>query len=329
MYFTPQTLARIPDDARHNLNVLRRLYRNRWVRYALTVILLGLIVLKVEPSRLSSAAASARPAYLALALVLTVPFLCLKALRWRAMLDNASVHTTLGEAFLSLMGGMGLALLTPARLGELVRAAYIRDPQKVRIGGLVMIDKGFDVLVLAGLSVAGAWAILGPGIGGLLAVATILGLIAVYNPRPLHRALATVLPSHSFVHRLLGSIDALTPGPTTVYLLLTLASFAIVLLQFGLVLLSWRAWSFQVVLFTFPLVILTNILPVTIGGLGVREGVAVVLLAHFGVPAAEAALAAFLMFAINTALPGVVGGILLPAVSANGPAQPVQRADPP
>jgi hypothetical protein len=36
-------------------------------------------------------------------------------------------------------------------------------------------------------------------------------------------------------------------------------------------------------------------------------------MAHYGVSAADAALAAFLMFALNTALPGLVGALLLPA----------------
>jgi uncharacterized membrane protein YbhN (UPF0104 family) len=82
---------------------------------------------------------------------------------------------------------------------------------------------------------------------------------------------------------------------------------------------SWRSPSFDIVFLTFPLVILTNVLPLTVGGLGIREGAAAALLSHYGVPTAEAALAAFLMFAINTALPGLVGALLLPALPGRSP----------
>jgi hypothetical protein len=128
------------------------------------------------------------------------------------------------------------------------------------------------------------------------------------------------LPGRAALGRALESLEALSPRATTSYLVFTALSFAVVLVQFGLILLSWRAWSFDIVFLTFPLVILTNVLPITVGGLGVREGAAVLLLHHYGVSGAHAALAAFLMFFINTALPGFVGALLpAPTPRANVP----------
>jgi uncharacterized membrane protein YbhN (UPF0104 family) len=266
-----------------------------------------------------------------LALALTVPFLYLKSVRWYLMLRASGVEAGFGDATLSLIGGMGLALLTPARLGEIVRAAYLPDPRKWKIGGLVMLDKGFDVLVLAALSVVGAFALLGRPLGGLLAAGTLVGLLALYRPavvlRLLHRASAS-LPLRGKLESAWSSLECLSTGATSAFLALTLASFAVVLVQFGLLLGSWKTVSPEIVFFTFPLVILTNVLPVTIGGLGVREGAAALLLSHYGVPPAHAALAAFLMFAFNTALPGVAGAFLLPAVRIQ-PRPPAKSLDHP
>ncbi len=111
----------------------------------------------------------------------------------------------------------------------------------------------------------------------------------------------------------------MSPRVTTVFLALTVASFALVFLQFGVILLSWRSWSLDIVLLTFPLVILTNILPVTIGGLGLREGTAALLLAHYGVSSADAAVTALLSSTVNTYLPGLAGALLFP-LSAGRPA---------
>lgn len=294
---------------------LRRIYANPWSRYAITLVLLGVVLYKVRLDRVVQAAASARPQYVLCALLLTAPFLYLKALRWHLMLHAAGVSASFGEAARSLVGGMGIALITPARLGELVRAAYLRDPQKLKIAGLVMIDKGFDVLVLACLSIFGAWALLGAWAGVAFTALSGCGLVAVYRPQPVRRRLTHLprrTPLGSKLERVAGSLQSLNPASTSVYLALTLLSFVIVLVQFGVILLSWRSWSLDIVLLTFPLVILTNVLPITIGGLGVREAAAAALLGHYGVSQSHAVLAAFLMFALNTALPGILGALLLP-----------------
>jgi uncharacterized membrane protein YbhN (UPF0104 family) len=299
------------------VSTLTTLYRNRLVRLALTLLLAGIVIVKADPQRIGRAAASVRPMYLFLALALTLPFLALKSARWYLMLSEASIEVSTGEVVRSLLGGMGVALVTPARVGEVVRAAYIRDPQKIKIAGLVLLDKGFDVLVLCGLSVAGAWALLGPLAGAALACVTAIGLAVVYAPVPVHGALRRLsqrLPGEPFLNRLWSSLESLSPRGTTAYLVLTALSFGVVLLQFGIILLSWKTWSLDIVFLTFPLVILTNVLPVTIGGLGVREGAAALLLSHYNVSPAHAALAAFLMFAVNTALPGLVGVLVLPVV---------------
>jgi uncharacterized protein (TIRG00374 family) len=300
------------------VSTLLSLYRNRFVRLSLTLVLAAIVVIKVDPLRMARAASSVDPSYLALALALTVPFLALKAARWYLMLREASVEATTTEAVRSLLGGMGLALVTPARVGEVVRGAYIRDPQKLKIAGLVLLDKGFDVLVLCVLSVAGAWVLLGPLFGAALGCAALVGLIAVYTPRRFHQSLLNVsrrLPGEALLNRFWSSLESLSPRATTVYLLLTAFSFAIVLLQFGVILLSWKAWSLDIVFLTFPLVVLTNVLPLTVGGLGVREGAAALLLSNYHVSPAHAALAAFLMFVVNTALPGLVGVLVLPFVA--------------
>ncbi len=309
---------------------LRRLLRNPWVRYGLTLLLLAVVALKVHPQSLALAARSAQPVQIAAALALTVPFLYCKALRWHLMLQAASVEASFGEAFLSLIGGMGLALVTPARLGELVRVAYLRDPQKLKIGGLVMIDKGLDVLVLCGLAIPGAWSLLGPPAGLAFAAMTAAGLLLVYNPMRVHAALAGLTARTRQgvalrLQRIWTSLESLSARSTTVFLALTLLSFVVVLVQFGIILSDWRTPTLSLVLLTFPLVILTNVLPVTIGGLGVREGAAALLLAHYGVPAADAVLAALLMFTINTALPGVAGALLLPASIRSRPPRPVEE----
>lgn len=305
-------------------------FESRWVQYVLTAALLAAVVVKIQPQHLATAVSGARAQYLAVATILTFPFLYLKALRWHIMLLAAGIETVFWESALSMIGGMGLALITPARLGEVARAAYLRDSQKLKIGGLVMIDKGFDVIALAALSVAGGWRLLGPPVGLGLVCVTIAGLLVVYLPGPLRRVLlsaAARLPMHAKATAVVSSAESLTPRSTTVFLALTFASFAVIMAQFGLILLSWRPWSLDIVLLTFPLVILTNVLPITVGGLGVREGTAALLLSHYGVSAADAGLTALLSATVNTYIPGLVGAMLFPVARRGQKSSPVRSFD--
>jgi glycosyltransferase 2 family protein len=312
------------------VSALRQLLRNPWVRYGLTLLLLAVVALKVHPQSLASAAHSVEPASIAAALLLTVPFLYAKALRWYLMLRAASVEATFGEATLSLLGGMGLALVTPARLGELVRVAYLRDSQKLKIGGLVMIDKGLDVLVLCALSIPGAWALLGPLPGLAFVALTLFGLMIVFNPARVQGGLVRMTSRlrrgvAERLHRVFTSLESLSPRSTAVFLALTLLSFVVILVQYGIILSNWTTPTLSLVLLSIPLVILTNVLPLTVGGLGVREGAAALLLAHYGMHASDAVLAALISFTINTALPGVVGALLVPAAIRPQPARPAEE----
>ena len=89
---------------------------------------------------------------------------------------------------------------------------------------------------------------------------------------------------------------------------------AVLLLQGLLVLLN--AWLGDVVgihispvvwLFVWPLAKIAAILPVTQGGIGVREGALVILFQPFGVPAA-AAMATGLVFTSVVMMGGLIGG---------------------
>ncbi len=282
-------------------------------RIAATIILLAIVVYRSQPQHLAAAAGRLGILSLLVAAALTLPFLYLKALRWQVMLRYAGSETKFGEAAISLIGGMGLALITPARLGEVARVAFLRDTRKLRLSGLVLLDKLFDVLVLVILSIPGAWLLISPIFALILAIVGLAGLALTLAPQLLHglrNTLSRRVPLGGRTAEILGAIDGLSPGATLIYLGLTLGAFLVVILQFAIILHGARNVSPSAAFDTFPLVILTNILPLTIGGLGIREGAAILLLRHFHIAAALAAISAFAMFFLNTALPGLVGALI-------------------
>lgn len=293
--------------------LFKRVLSSVWLRYGVSALLILIIALKTDWAPLSHV--PLRLDNLLLAGLLTVPFILLKAARWYLLLRYGGLRATYGQALGSLVVGMSVALITPARLGELTRAAYIADPRKVRIGGLVMVDKLYDVIVLALLSVVGAWAWIGHWAGLALLAGGAVAAYIVVLPRhvaPLLALARLVRPLRARVERTVASLEGLSAGTALACLALTAVSFAIVLLQFWIILQAWRPTGFDVVANCFPLVVLTNAVPLTIAGFGLREGAAVLLLAHYGVPTAFAIAGAFLMFFLNTAVPGFVGAAVAP-----------------
>ena len=63
-------------------------------------------------------------------------------------------------------------------------------------------------------------------------------------------------------------------------------------------------------LWTFPVISMLSSLPVTVAGLGVREGAAILLLGFYGVPAADAVAASLLSLATSLVWAGVGGSLL-------------------
>lgn len=109
----------------------------------------------------------------------------------------------------------------------------------------------------------------------------------------------------------LGSVARLSPATLAQILALAIAAQlpgAVVFVALGRGLgldlsLAAMAWIRSVV-------VLFTVLPISIGGLGVREGVLVLVLSAYGVPSADALALSILVFATTILAPGLAGGVL-------------------
>jgi uncharacterized membrane protein YbhN (UPF0104 family) len=313
------------------MTVGARWFRSTWFRYGLTIVLLAGILWKIDPRQFWTTGRNVSLANLLFAATLTIPFLLLKALRWHLLLREGRCEATFRESFVSLLGGMGVALLTPARLGEVTRAAYLSEPRKLRVAALVMVDKVYDVIVLALLSIPGAALLVSPALAAGLSGFGMAGVYLALRPRDLRTVfrVASGLPLYDKIDRVLAGFAEFRGSVGLRCLLYTLGSFVVVLAQYWIILRAWNVGGLDVVVYCFPLVVLTNAVPLTVAGLGVREGTAILLLKHYGIAGSIAGASAFLMFFLNTAMPGLVGAAITPFFRPGTPNQAdatVQRA---
>jgi hypothetical protein len=188
-----------------------------------------------------------------------------------------------------------------------------------------MVDKVYDVIVLALLSVAGAALLVSPLLALGLALFGAAGVYLALRPRDLRTFYAPIgrrLPLYAKIDRVLAGFAEFPAAVGALCLLYTLGSFAVVLLQYWIILRAWTDAGMNVVTFCFPMVVLTNVVPLTVAGLGTREAAAFLLLNHYHIAKAVAVTSAFLMFFMNTALPGLVGFAVAPFFRKQTPQEP-------
>jgi uncharacterized membrane protein YbhN (UPF0104 family) len=294
------------------------------LRLVLTVLTLAMLgwYLHSRP-RMDLAEFDLRWDRLALAGLCMFPLLWLRASKWRLLLLTRAPDSTLGQALRSYLGSMALALVTPGRVGELSRGLYL--PHKAVQGwkgaALVLLDSWLDFLAVV------FWAVLGfASLWGPRGMAWGLVLAAVLAPVPLWLRLGP--PVLSLLPSRFGFRDwaaRCLPAPGDVSGRNLVAAGLLGLLAYGLewlqILLLLQAFipleaEFWRVAGVMAVVALANTVQVTLAGLGVREGLAMALLATLGIGEEPALMAAFLQSALILFLPAFAGLAVKPAAMA-------------
>ena len=301
------------------------------IRIAVAAIALVLLASRVDLAEVRAALVTTSPRTIGLATAVSFTANLAVAFRLRVLLAAQDVPArtrqtlaiNLAAYFYNLflpIGGVGVAALRLQRLSQRTRGRYtaaltamvcdrlaaiaavgfvglvcwFADPHAKPVGGLLVLLGGLTAI---GLLVApravpvqvrhfvrelrtggsGTW-----WSAALLRLSTALGSVARLSPA----ALASIFGI---------SILAQLPG---------IVVFAVLGQGLGLpVSLVAMGWIRSVV-------VLITVIPLSIGGLGVREGALVFTLAAFGVPAHDALALSILIFATTILAPGLAGGIL-------------------
>ena len=216
--------------------------------------------------------------------------------KWRLMVNTAGAGLTYLQAALCYFAGLFGSLFLPSLIGgDLIRAALAMRYGKTKAGVLIgsFIDRIIDFSGLALLAVVGA--LLVPGalhpesrraffwlgaaavVGAILAAATVVLMpIHRFSFRMRRRVVRLRRATQSMARRPGAAAAALAISVTAQ---LCFIGLAIVLAEACGLHLRFRAW-----LFAWPLAKISAAIPITQGGIGVREAALAGLLAPFGAP---------------------------------------------
>lgn len=294
------------------------------LKSAVTIVVVAVLVTRLDLGEVAGLLAGVRPGPLVMAVALLAGSHMVVALVWRYLLDGVGVTTSaerairlyyaglfLNNFFLGSVGGDSYrvyGLYRETGSGRATLAATLLE----RIVGLVAL------FLLGAVAIAFRYQTLPATYRLLLLLLTgggaLLGLAIILTPG-LVEALASPLirlTRGRLRERIEGVLDAMRrggrPGPIAMAVVVALAAQAIRI---------WTHWwcasalGIQVaaadLFVAIPLVAVAAGLPISVGGLGVREGSGVLLLAPLGIAEPEAVAMEFLAYLVGVTT-SLIGG---------------------
>lgn len=309
-------------------------------RLVISGVMLAVLLARVpsfEPADLVPEWTVGSTLWLVGAAVLTLGGIILSAVRWQRVLEVLDIREQLPRLVSHNLAGQFVSNVLPTTIGgDVLRVSRLSRDTGETPGTFasVVLERLTGWLVLPVITVVGF--LVNPGLRHLgtatkvalaLAVSTLILLVAVLAAAASSRVggrFATRADWRRFAGAIHLGINQLRSRPGAALNVLV-AGFAY---QLTLVLaavaaaqaLGLRAAGLTALLAFFPAVLIAQVLPISMAGLGVREGAFVLFLGPLGVAKEEAIALGLLLYLLNVAV-GLLGA---PAFAAGGRArQPV------
>lgn len=274
-------------------------------------VLAYLIVLKIEWSQLQVSLLQGNYWYIVLAALIGTLFNFVKFFKWHFLIDLESGKYSYADASKSYMIGNALGLITPMRAGDLGRVLYFPPGEKSKILGLTIADRVIDLSAVFVLAISGSFILINKTLGTLMLLLTLVSILVLIGPAVsktiLEKRLVGIASFRDKIEKLSNVLDTLSIRMVSFCFLLSLVAFVLVILEFYFLVSAFEDISLWAVFLVAPLITLSSIIPVSIMGLGVREGLSVLLLSEYGVSAATGMTAAFLLFILNNVSISLIG----------------------
>ncbi|MEK6869709.1 MAG: lysylphosphatidylglycerol synthase transmembrane domain-containing protein [Nanoarchaeota archaeon] len=288
------------------------------VKLAVSAAILFFIFRIIGLEKAYSELANANIFYIFVSFAFVFLAILLKSLRWKniAWLFKApmSIKESLNYTYISLAFGM----VTPGRLGEFIKAKYLNDCSKIGIIKsliTVTLDKLFDVAALIGFALIGLsffdFGIPVPPIFFMILLVLYFVFLSAFffYPEKLVMAAKFFIPE-KYKNKLnfFSEFDR--------YHLYSFCFSAVIWIFFSfsaffiLKSLGISNTPLLVIIVAVPLMALSSLIPISLGGIGVREAVAISLFLAIGM-AVEKSLVFSLIYTFNGFIvPAIIGTFL-------------------
>ncbi|MEO8734787.1 MAG: lysylphosphatidylglycerol synthase domain-containing protein [Flavobacteriales bacterium] len=249
----------------------------------------------------------------------------IEAAKWRWLVAHVQCMG-IARAFAATLAGTTIGLFTPNRTGEFIGRVLFLEPEHRWQGSfatlLGSIAQFVVTIVMGGIAFIVWWqikrasALIAPwgAIAGttLIAVVVAGALVLFYSPHLLREIVARVPLLRRF-DRAASVLDGYSTAELSAVLGMSAARYAVFTAQYVLLLvvLAGVPWGFGMLAVPVIYLVMTLVPTMMLTDLGVRGSIAVALLVPANGSSAMVLLAAFLLWAVNLALPAMTGGLIL------------------
>ncbi|MFH1114672.1 MAG: lysylphosphatidylglycerol synthase transmembrane domain-containing protein [Pseudomonadota bacterium] len=300
-----------------------REFFRKWIQF-LGLVGFSVLVAYVGPANIISALKGAEPAYVLVALVINVPLVALKAFRWCLLMRVVGIEVSLWTGLRVYFASLFIGFLTPGRVGEFVKAAYVSSKTGAKLSTTLpsaVIDRLFDLYVLTAVGMVGLFRYsLVAGTESLCAVVVVALLLLIL---PLFGVIGKTLMRRRGSQRveklrkklpyaILEAVDqvgAMTAGVSLICVGITIFAYLVFFFQCQI-----EAWavhlhiSFVDMILVMSVTSLVSLIPVSVAGIGVRDASLVILLGKIGAGDSQA-----LAFSLMVLVASYIGGGLIGA----------------
>ncbi len=282
-----------------------------WRQVVLSVGVAGVILWRVSIADLRAAFRNLDLGSLFLAVFCILALIVLRAHKWHCLMAAVG-NFRLQQSLRTLLAGCALGLITPGRIGELGRCIFVRKQERTQVALLTLLDRALDFWALLTLVGASLFFLL-PHAVAIFGVAMWLALLPVVVKFPglmAHLSKGMQRLRH-FQGHFVEVASRLPPAQMVRYAIMGLGAMWLELSSFFFLLRTFSPTGFATAVATYPYIALAGDLPVSISGVGVREGVAVILLSRYAVPRGAAVDSVLLWFVFGILFPAVLGVVWL------------------
>lgn len=271
------------------------------------------------------------PVYLSFVILTTFAIILLKSYKWKVLVESVGFHVKLADSVKYWLVGFFVGIITPGRIGDLSRVLYLRGHVKSGFSiASVAVDRVIDIACLFIFGIASAVAVmLSYGImdftmasAGLF-VAFMLAIYVMANrgisSRLLRPLFYRVVP-HGHKGRFKVTFEDFYGGMSAIWrdkkrlaisCLAGAASIVVLAANYFFVVKSLGIEiPYGYLLLVIPVVALSDALPFSISGLGVRDAVLIFFFAMAGLSAETAVATSLIIFMFAYLMVGLMGLIL-------------------
>lgn len=249
---------------------------------AATAVIFALLFRRIDLTAVGRSLAGIPPRAWLSALLLTVTFPILSALRWRLTLRALGYRVSFSRCLTIILGVSPVSAIAPSKAGDLLKAISFRGQlSTLEVAGSVLTERALDIILLSAFSFLGGFFIRQGLITRASAFVAASGLVALLL---LPSAVASIRRPGlrgklERVVRILGALRSQPALLLAVVALTTLNWLASIVQTHVLLTAVGAGVPFLATVAVLPMAIFIGLVPITIGGMGTRDAALVTLLA--------------------------------------------------